>query len=423
MGSRIVFVVLTVFSLSLLAVGLIISPVSEVFQGLKIIVTSESTLITDYFAIAGPGAALVNSALVSLISIALLYFSRDPVRGSTVMTVGFMSGFALFGKNIVNIWPIILGTWLYAVYQKESFTKYTPVALLSTALSPLVSFMALREGASAGHLLLAVFAGLAIGFAMPPLANYTYRIHNGMNIYNTGFAAGLLAMILVPIVTAFGAAPESAYFWSTEYHNQMLVYLLALLAILFVSAFVLDRRVLVRYKELVLSRGHTPNDYLEKFGAPAVILNASLCGGLGLAYILVTGGVLNGATVGSIITVMGCSAFGKNPRNIVPIMVGVMIGGFLNTWPIDCPALLLAGLLCTSLAPMTDYFGTVAGLFAGFLHSSVVLYAGSPLAGLNLYNNGFSAGLVATVLYPVLTKFLKHHRARFETRDFLDTFK
>ena len=104
-------------------------------------------------------------------------------------------------------------------------------------------------------------------------------------------------------------------------------------------------------------------------------------------------------------------------------MAGVLIGSYLNTWPIDAPALQIAGLLCTTLAPITDYFGTVIGLFAGFLHSSVVLYAGSPLAGLNLYNNGFSAGIVATVLYPVLSTFLKHHRAKFETRDFTETIK
>jgi len=423
MGSRKVYVVLIIFSLSLLVAALIISPASEITQGLWIIVSSESTLITDYFATAGAGAALVNAAIVSLISIALLYFSRDAIRGSTVMTIGFMAGFSLFGKNFVSIWPIIIGTWLYAAYQKESFMKYTPVALLSTALSPIVTFIALRDGASSVHFLLAVFAGLVIGFVMPPLANYTYRVHNGMNLYNTGFAAGLLAMILVPMVTAFGIAPESAYHWSTEYHKAMLIYMLILLAALFAAAFILDRRVLNKYKELILSRGHTPNDYLEKFGAPAVILNASLCGGIGLLYILVTGGTLNGATFGSIITIMGFSAFGKNPRNIAPIMIGVTIGGYLNTWHFNSPALQIAGLLCTSLAPITDYFGTIVGIFAGFLHSSVVLYAGSPLAGLNLYNNGFAAGLVATVIYPVFTNIFKHHRARFESRDFLDTFK
>jgi len=423
MGSRAFFIVLIVFALSLLVAGFMLGSAGEIFEGLKTIVTSESTLITDYFSIVGPGAALVNSAIVTLLSIALIYFHREEPNGSSLMAIGCMAGFSLFGKNFVNIWPIIIGNWLYAIYRKEHFLRYTQVALLSTALSPLVSFMALREGATAWHLVLALFAGLVIGFVMPPLSNYTYRIHNGMNLYNTGFAAGLLAMILVPIVHAFGAAPQSAYYWSTEYHNETLIYLLILLISMAAAAFILDRKVLTKYKELVRSRGHIPNDYLKKFGAPAVLLNTAICGGIGLAYILLTGGVLNGATLGSIFVILGFSAFGKNPRNILPIMAGVLIGSYLNTWPIDAPALQIAGLLCTTLAPITDYFGTVIGLFAGFLHSSVVLYAGSPLAGLNLYNNGFSAGIVATVLYPVLSTFLKHHRAKFETRDFTETIK
>ena len=421
MGSRAFYIVLAVFSLSLLVTGAVLSPVTEIFEGLKTIITSESTLITDYFAIAGPGAALVNSAIVTLISLGLIYFSREEPKGSSIMTIGCMAGFSLFGKNFVNIWPIIIGNWLYALYRKEHFLKYTQVGLLSTALSHLVSFLALREGASAEHLLFAFIGGLGIGFVMPVLSNYTYRIHNGMNLYNTGFAAGLLAMILVPIVHAFGAAPESAYYWSAQWHRQALIYLVVLLSAMLVAAFILDRRVLKSYWNLIRSRGHVPNDYLEKFGAPAVLLNTALCGAIGLAYILLTRGTLNGATLGSIFVILGFSAFGKNPRNIVPIMAGVLIGSYLNTWPVDAPALQIAGLLCTTLAPITDYFGTVVGIFAGFLHSSVVLYAGSPLAGLNLYNNGFSAGLVATVLYPVLTAFLKHHRARFETRDFLES--
>lgn len=423
MGSRKVYTVLILFSLSLLLTGFIVSTPLEIINGLKIIIISESTLFTDYFSIAGPGAAFVNSALVTLISIALLYYSRDPICGATIMSVGLMSGFALFGKNVVNIWPIIFGTWLYAVYQKESFMKYTPVALLATTLSPFVSFIALRQGGTPEHLLLALVSGLIIGFLMPPLAEHTFRIHNGMNLYNTGFAAGLFAMVLVPVAMAFGNAPESAYYWSTQYHNLILIYLASILVLLFITAFVVNKNVLKAYKALVLSRGHAPNDYLEKFGAPAVFLNSSLCGALALAYVLITGGALNGPTLGAIFTVICFASSGKNPRNMAPIMVGVLIGSLCNTWEITNPAVQLAGIFCTTLAPITDSFGTLAGVVAGFLHSSVVLYAGSPLAGLNLYNNGFAGGIVATVLYPVLSKVLKHRRAKIENMDYLDVFK
>lgn len=55
--------------------------------------------------------------------------------------------------------------------------------------------------------------GVAIGFLIPPLAAYTFRIQNGMNLYNAGFACGLLGMLLVPVLKAFGLEPASAHFW------------------------------------------------------------------------------------------------------------------------------------------------------------------------------------------------------------------
>ena len=74
-------------------------------------------LITDYVSIGGVGAALVNSGLVMVLSICLIKVSKDPFNGFTMVEMGLMAGFSLFGKNILNIWPIILGTWLYAKYQ------------------------------------------------------------------------------------------------------------------------------------------------------------------------------------------------------------------------------------------------------------------------------------------------------------------
>ena len=67
------------------------------------------------------------------------------------------------------------------------------------------------------------------------------------------------------------------------------------------------------------------------------------------------------------------------------------------------PALQLAGLFGTTLAPIAGHFGIVFGVLAGFIHSALVLQTGGPVAGLNLYNNGFSGGLIAIVLYPPIT--------------------
>lgn len=63
-------------------------------------------------------------------------------------------------------------------------------------------------GTSALTVALATVVGLAIGFVMPALCPYTYRIQNGMNLYNVGFASGLMAMMIVPLLYAAGDDPD-----------------------------------------------------------------------------------------------------------------------------------------------------------------------------------------------------------------------
>lgn len=60
---------------------------------------------------------------------------------------------------------------------------------------------------------------------------------------------------------------------------------------------------------------------------------------------------------------------------------------------------------------------------AGFLHSSVVLRAGTPVEGFNLYNNGFSGGLLAIVLYPIISEAIRHRRPELQEADYFDAFE
>ena len=120
---------------------------------------------------------------------------------------------------------------------------------------------------------------------------------------------------------------------------------------------------------------------------------------------------------------MGFSAFGKHAFNILPVMAGVALGGVVMHWSLSDPAVQLACLFCTTLAPVSGYFGWPFGVLAGFLHSSVVLYTGSPVAGLNLYNNGFSGGLVATVLYPTIMAIARHRKPVLQDEDYFENLE
>lgn len=73
----------------------------------------------------------------------------------------------------------------------------------------MISYIALDNGW--GNIWWAILVGAIIGFVLPPLSAYTYKIQNGMNLYNMGFACGLLATIMVPVMTSLGADPNVAH--------------------------------------------------------------------------------------------------------------------------------------------------------------------------------------------------------------------
>ena len=394
----------------------------NILWGLYQIVTTEDALITDYVRIAGVGAALVNSALVTGIAVSVLYLSGDRLNGMTMVEIGLMAGFSLFGKNFINIWPILMGAWLYAKVRREPVGGYMGIGLMATALAPIVSYFALDNGW--GGPIEGMLVGLVIGFIMPPLATYTYRIQNGMNLYNVGFACGLVAFICVPLMSSLGADPTTHYRWAQGYNLTFGVMLGALCGGLILAGLFACKKPVwaawAGYRRLLRTSGRAPSDYLRMFGPAPVLINTGVNGLIGMAYILLTGGDLNGPTVGGILTIMGFSAFGKHARNIVPVMAGVALGSVVMDWSLNDSAVQLACLFCTPLAPVSGYFGWPYGVLAGFIHSSVVLYTGSPVAGMNLYNNGFSGGLVAIVLYPTIIAIARHRKPILQEEDYFD---
>lgn len=413
------------FALGLIVLGFLLDSPGDILPGLYHIITMQDLLITDYVYIAGVGAAFVNAGIVTIISICIVKFSGDPFNGFTIVEMGLMAGFSLFGKNFLNIWPIILGTWLYAKYQKEPFSKYASVSLLATSLAPLVSYMAL--GSTHASIPLGVLTGVFIGFILPSLSGYTYKVQNGMNLYNMGFACGLFAMMVVPILTAIGDKPDSVLYWATGYNVRFTIALSVMCAVAILAGFFATGTpvwaVWAGYRRLLSTTGRAPSDYLRMFGPGPVLVNIGVNGMLGVAYVLLIQGDLNGPTIGGIFTIMGFSAFGKHAFNIIPVMGGVALGAFAMHYTPDYPSLQIAGLFGTTLAPIAGHFGWPFGVLAGFIHSALVLQTGGPVAGLNLYNNGFSGGLIAIVLYPTVTAIARHRRPTLRDEDYYDLFE
>jgi len=89
--------------------------VTELFNLIK----APDYLITDYFVVGGIGGAFLNSGILMLLFIMLMKILKVNPTGVSIASIMTIGGFALFGKNIFNVWPIVIGVFLYTVMIKE----------------------------------------------------------------------------------------------------------------------------------------------------------------------------------------------------------------------------------------------------------------------------------------------------------------
>ena len=410
------FLLLTLIPLYFMVAAFFFQTPGEIIAGMGRILQEPDFLITDYFVVGGIGAAFFNAGLLSLFTVGLIYFLGMEMDGHTITSLCLMFGFSLFGKNILNIWALLAGVWLYAKYHRTPFSRYVYVGLYSTSLSPIITQITqipqLAVFPVPVRLLFAIAVGIAIGFVIPPLATHVHYAHKGYSLYNVGFACGIIATIVVSLFRSFNIEMEQRLIWHSGMRIQFLVLLSALFACMALGAVVMGGRDVFRqYRLLLKLPGVGGTDFLRDSTRCATVFNMAVNGLFSVLLVFLVGGELNGPVIGSIFTIIGFSATGKHVRNIFPIMLGVYLASLIKHWNLCDPSPMLAFLLSTTLAPIAGEFGIICGIIAGFLHSSVVLNTGILYGGMNLYNNGFAGGLIAIFMIPVIQS-IRSRKAR-----------
>ena len=394
--------IILMYILFFILIGLFLQTPFELLLGLKNIVISTGILITDYTVISGVGPTLVNGGLVGLIGFILIKKNDVPMVGASIAAIFTMIGFAFFGKNIVNILPILLGVYFYSRYMRKEFRAYIYPALYGTALAPLVSEVAI-------HTPLGILGGLAVGIIagmiVPPLATHLLSGHEGHNLYNIGFTAGFTGLLLTNILRGFSYEPQAVSLWGTEHHTELRILMLVLTISLIIVGFFVNGRSFKGYKDLLNESGVLISDFVNSAGLGNTLMNMGIVGLIGMLYIEIVNGDYNGATLGGLLTMIGFASFGKQPKNIFPVMLGVYLATIFSPFPANAPGALLAALFVTTIAPLAGNYGFLIGVLAGFVHLSVVHFTGILHGGLNLYNNGFTGGLVATAFVGIINGY------------------
>jgi hypothetical protein len=399
--------------------GVIYDSPAGVVYGLAKIFSGPDVLVTDYIYTAGFGATLVNVGLSGLLVIVALIIAKHEPSGLTMGTLGLTLGLAFFGKNPLNMLPIIFGGFLYAKVAKKLPARCILRAVLATCLAPVVTQIAyVANLPAAAGVLIGIAIGLLIGFLINPLAIHKKLAHMGYNLYNVGFAAGILGMGIYVVLNLFGLDFSTVENWSSEYNSHLTVFL-AVVSGYFVLCGVASKGEKISWRFFI--EPHTAGeDYFKQYREKTYI-HMGIMGFACLLFMFVVRGEYSGPVIGAILSVIGFGAFGKALLSAAPVVAGAMLAAVVSYIftgvPFNDRTFLVAAIFSTCLSPLARKFGFGWGVAAGFLHLSLAVSIGDFHGGLNLYNNGFAGGLAAMILLPIILFIRKEEKEKDKEKD------
>jgi hypothetical protein len=169
--------------------------------------------------------------------------------------------------------------------------------------------------------------------------------------------------------------------------------------------------------KIVSTNDNLLTDYIAISNLGAAFLNAALVTTLALLVVLFAKADVNGPVVAGVFTVTGFAFFGKDISNVIPIFIGVYLYAIYAKDKYKNN--INAALFGTTMAPFVSAImlypdlnrlvsiplGILSGLALGFILPSVAKLAYKIHNGYNLYNIGFSSGLILMIIVSALKVF------------------
>ncbi len=396
----------------LIIYALILMPIGDLLLNTQEMLLNHQPGIHDYHASAGLATALFNVGIVGLMVLGLLKYFKLPLNANGTSALFIMMGFAFIGKNFLNIIPFIVGGYLYSMFQGIPFKRVLVASLLASCLAPLVEFTLLSLPYNfAAKYAISMLVGIIVSLVAIPIASHILLTHQGYNLYNMGYAAGFIGIIAVSVLRSFGLKIEK-FALITEIENTKLIWLLLAFNIYFIIIGLLAKCERDKpYRTIFFYSGRLVTDFTRVLGPGTTMINMGVMGSIAILFVLVFQASISGPVVAGIFTLTGFASFGNHPKNTLPIMIGAILGILFINHNLTISSGMVAVLFSTTLAPIAGEYGVLAGLFVGLMHSILVSSMASLHAGMNLYNNGFSGGLIAMLFVPIIDAYKEEKNA------------
>ena len=419
---------------------------SDVAEGFLRILFSPARNMPDYFALGGLSAACLNAGLCGLACSLFIAITRTPANSKVLAGFFLVVAHGFYGLNFLNMWPCFFGVVLYCLVRKLSVGANLSKAMFATALAPFISeflfsyptnftFSVFGYGVSTVGLILGIVSSALFGFVVPALLPGTTKMHRGFNLYKAGLAIGLFGIFIYAVMfNTMGFSPSDAVgYVNPAYEAAGRSYPFFVNAVwggLFlataIAGIILCKGSFKGYLALLRKDGHE-DDFCELFGMKTCLINIGIYGLFILLYfnltIFFTDGVgFTGNVAGLIFAAVTFSASGQHIKNVYPIILGYMAlsaavhivcisCGFDIPWTLSAQSYFGGIAFATGLCPFASKYGFKYGVLAGALSAVICSATAQMHGGLMLYNGGFTAGLTALFLIPILDFYNVKERA------------
>ena len=193
--------------------------------------------------------------------------------------------------------------------------------------------------------------------------------------------------------------------------------ILALIMIILAFIFNTPKEIFVGYKNILLSSSILTTDYIAIGTLGGALVNAASILILNLVILRLLNLRMSGLIYAALYMILGFSFFGKNILNSLPIYICIYLYAFLNKIPVK--NLVISLLFSSGISPLVSYLifgfdlayyisiplGIGAGIVAGLMVPAISSHTIKFHQGYNLFNVGFSLGIISLAFNGVLRAF------------------
>ncbi len=417
-----------------------------------LILISPCPLVTDYFEIGGLASTMLNAGACGLACFFMMILLKGDSHPNTLAGYFLVVAHCFYGLNFLNMWPCFLAPFLYLRMKKLDFKNNLHVCMFATSFGPFISEFLFRytqgEAFEFGKvnltlsgIALTIGFALILGFVIPAILPGAKAWHKGYNLYNGGLAFGVFGFFIFNFMyKTMGITPPQTIHQTNmiyehfghSYHLYGVIFFVLIFVSCILIGYYLNGRSFKGYQALLKDTGFA-SDFADKYGMPVCLINMGIYGLIFLCYInliifLTPGAGFTGPTIGVILAALTFAAIGQHPKNVWPILGGYIllylvtllfceINGRDITWSVSTQGYINGVAFATGLCPIVGRYGVRSGIAAGLMCASMCTATRDLHGGFVLYNGGFTAGITALVLLPILEHYIPTAREELKPQD------